>query len=148
MTEPWRSLATEKGHQTLDDAGIGRRLGALIYDALLAISILFFATAVLMPFTGGEAVSSGNLVYPVYLLLVVFAYFGGSWCRGGQTLGMRAWRLKVVNTDGRRVSMSQALIRFATAAGGLGLLGMLVDGDRKPWQDRLSDTTVVLLPRD
>ena len=148
MTEPWPSLATEKGHQTLDDAGLGRRLGALIYDALLAISILFFATAVLLPFTGGEAISSDNLVYPVYLLLVVFAYFGGSWCRGGQTLGMRAWRLKVVNTDGRRVSMSQALIRFATAAGGLGLLGMLVDGDRKPWQDRLSDTTVVLLPRD
>ena len=148
MTEPRPSLATEKGQRTLDVAGIGRRLGALIYDTLLAISVLFFATAVLLPFTGGEAISSDNLVYPVYLLLVVFAYFGGSWCRGGQTLGMRAWRLKVVNTDGHRVTMSQALIRLATAAGGLGLLGMLVDGDRKPWQDRFSDTTVVLLPRD
>ena len=129
--------------QPLPPAGFAARLGALFYDALLVLSIVFLATALLLLFTGGQAIEPGNSAYSSYLVLVSFAYFGGSWTRIGQTLGMRAWRIKVVDVNGGAIGWGQSAVRFVSAAFGIGLLGMLVDGDRKAWQDRLSGSRVV-----
>ena len=65
-------------------AGLGRRLAALLYDALLTTALLFLGTLVLLPLTGGEAITpqdSGpwEVAYRTWLLLLALGYFCGSW---------------------------------------------------------------------
>ena len=91
--------------------GLFRRLGALFYDGLLLLGVLFFATAILLPFRGGQAFQ-GDLGYSAYLLAVVFVFFGWFWTRGGQTLGMRAWNIRLTSANGSAITWSQAALRF------------------------------------
>jgi uncharacterized RDD family membrane protein YckC len=105
-------------------AGLGRRLAALVYDALLLFGILALATLLIMPLTRG-AVRPGDAFYPYYagyLLLIGFGFFGWFWTHGGQTLGMRAWRIRLQRYDGAAVTWIQAGIRFLVA--GLWVLPM------------------------
>ena len=100
-------------------AGLFRRLAAMFYDALLMIALWFIATFAMLPLTGGEAIlasSQGLLghLYHALLLLLAVAYFGVCWTRGGQTLGMRAWRIRLETMEGRSPGWGAALIRFAT----------------------------------
>jgi len=108
-------------------AGLPRRLGAIFYDALLLLATLFFATAILLPLTGGKAVASPgefNPWYTSYLFCICFLFFGWFWTHGGQTLGMRAWKIRVQRLDGGAITWGQALTRFLL--GGLWLLPMFV----------------------
>lgn len=91
-----------------------RRLLALIYDALLLIAVWFLAMAVLLILSGGR-ITAASPWSSLYLLGVAVAFFGGFWTHGGQTLGMRAWRLKLVQADGRPITWPQAGLRVLTA---------------------------------
>jgi uncharacterized RDD family membrane protein YckC len=120
----------------------------MVYDGVLVVAVWMVATAVLLPFTGGEAVRPGQGWYTAYLMALAFAYFGWFWTRGGQTLGMRSWRLRLVGTDRSRVRWGQALVRFLGACVswlplGAGFLWALVDPCRRTWHDRLSGTDIV-----
>jgi uncharacterized RDD family membrane protein YckC len=103
--------------------------------------------------TGGGASSHlGRALFQTYLLGVMLVFFSWFWLHGGQTLGMRAWRLRVVSRDGAPLRARQALARFGWALPsllcfGLGLLWVLVDKERLAWHDRLSGTRLVLLPK-
>jgi len=128
--------------------GLARRLGAIAYDSLLLTAVLFVATAALLPVTGGEAIRSGSSWYSAYLVVVSFGYFGWFWTHGGQTLGMRSWRLRLTGAGNNGATWRQALVRFVAAglswlAFGAGFLWMLVDSDRLTWHDRISATRIV-----
>lgn len=127
-------------------ASFPRRLGALFYDSFLLLGLLFLATALILPFNGGQAFDSGHPLYRVYLLTVAFVFFGWFWTRGGQTLGMKAWGIKLCAADGLAVTWRQALVRFSVASAtlGLGLLWALVDRRNCGWHDRMSDTRLCL----
>jgi uncharacterized RDD family membrane protein YckC len=135
-------------------ASLPVRLAAMVYDGLLLFAVLFVATAALTPVTGGGPVSAGlQPLYRLYLLAVGFGFFGWFWTHGGQTLGMRAWRLRVVGADGRPPGWGTALLRFfgagaSAAALGLGYLWALVDRRNRCWHDMLSRTVVVRLPKE
>jgi uncharacterized RDD family membrane protein YckC len=133
-------------------AGLIRRLAAIAYDTLLLVAVLFIATTLVLPLTGGEAMPRGNPYYSAYLFFVCFLFFGWFWTHGGQTLGMRAWKIRVQQTDGDDITWLQALVRFLAAvvswlALGMGFLWMLVDQDRMTWHDRFSDTVLVVIKR-
>jgi len=133
-------------------AGLLRRLAAAVYDVLLVIGVLMIVTLALVIATGGEAIPSGTPAYQLSVLLVLFLFFGGFWVYGGQTLGMRAWRLRVETKDGAALYWSRAGGRFAAAflawlPFGLGMLWLLFDPQKLAWHDRLSGTRVVLLPK-
>ena len=120
----------------------------MVYDGLLVVAVWMVGTAALLPFTGGEAVGPGESWYGIYLLILAFAYFGWFWVHGGQTLGMRSWRLRLKAADGTRVRWGQALVRFLGACLswlplGLGFLWALADPRRRTWHDRLSSTVIV-----
>ncbi len=128
--------------------GLGRRLAAICYDALLLAAVLFVATAVLLPFTGGEAIGADHGWYTAYLVTVSFGYFGWFWTHGGETLGMRSWRLRLVGAGTDGASWQQSLVRFLGAclsgiAFGGGFFWMLVDPKRLMWHDRISGTRIV-----
>lgn len=139
-------------------AGLLRRLGAMVYDLLLVVAVLMVATALFLPFTGGEAVSRdvvGPVVfylYRLFMVALVVGFFGVFWTRRGQTLGMAAWRLKLERDDGRKLTWADVLKRLATAClswlpVGLGFLWMAVDRNRLAWHDRLTHTRVVVEPK-
>ena len=131
-------------------AGLGRRLAALLYDAFLLFGIWCIATIVLLPFTGGKAIPPGTLWYQAYLLGLVIVFYGWHWTHGGQTLGMRAWRIRLKASDGGPVTWRHVLLRSAAATLslaplGLGFLWLWVDHRHATWHDRLSGTRVVVL---
>lgn len=139
-------------------AGLLRRLGALLYDALLLLAVLMVATALFLPITGGEAVDPDRhplleLVYRAVLLLLIVGFFGLFWTRRGQTLGMASWRLRVEREDGALLGWGDTLRRLAWAVvsllpAGLGFLWILFDPRKRAWHDRLSGTRVVVLPKE
>lgn len=136
----------------LPSTGLARRLAALTYDVLLLAAILMLATLPIMLAAGGEAIPSGNLAYRLMLLGISWVFFAGFWARGGQTLGMRAWRLQLVDRQGRVPGAGTCALRFAAAlvslaAAGLGFGWQLVDRDRLTWHDRWCGTRVCVLPK-
>lgn len=127
--------------------GLLRRLGALFYDAALLLGILFFATAAVLPLRGG-AFEPHSFAYQAYLLLVSFLFFGGFWTHGGQTLGMRAWKIRLCAEDGGPIRWPQASLRFAAAlvslsVFGLGYAAALSDPGKRCWHDRIARTRMI-----
>lgn len=133
-------------------AGCLRRLVASAYDWLLVIALMMLLS---VPFVAllDDAIRPGNNAYRAGLLLITMVFFSSFWTFGGQTLGMKAWRLRLVTNDGYPVSYRQALMRFAYACisaipAGLGFWWLLWDKDGLSWHDRWSGTTIVLLPKN
>ena len=102
-------------------AGLFRRLAAAGYDGLLVIAVLFLVTALLLIPTHGEAVTPANVgawayAYDALLAALVTAYFGVAWTARGQTLGMKAWDIRVETTSGALPGWRAVLLRLACAA--------------------------------
>ena len=93
-------------------ASLGRRLAALVYDGLLMFAVLVIASALTIPFTGGKGAEHYSPVLTVYFLAVIFLFNGWFWTHGGQTLGMRAWRIQLLKKSGEPVDWKQAFYRF------------------------------------
>jgi uncharacterized RDD family membrane protein YckC len=135
---------------------IWRRFAAIIYDTLLiaAISMGYGATGVAIRrwLSGADTVdtqSELHLLFQLGWLVVVIGFFCFFWMKAGQTLGMRAWRLKIVKEHTTKTpSLQQCLGRCALAP--IGLLGFfigLLRNDKQCIHDLLTQTQVVLLPK-
>ncbi len=124
-------------------------MAAIFYDCLLLLSVFFFFTLILLPATGGEAIESGNIPYEIYLVLISYFYFLWQWTHGGQTLGMRAWNIKLVGDKDITVTWPDASRRFFLAMiswlmFGAGFLWALFDQNRAAFHDRYSRTRLVI----
>lgn len=130
--------------------GFLRRMAACLYDGLVLVAVEMAAAGAWVAVVH-HAAPPGDLAFRVWVFAVAIVFFCGFW-RRGETLGMRAWRLRVVGPDGRPPGWGRALGRFfaamlSWAALGLGFLWVLVDPDRLAWHDRLSGTRLVLKTR-
>ena len=142
---------------TPPSAGVLRRLGAMFYDLLLVIASMMAVTAVLLPLTGGDAITSERFgaweyAYRALLLVVVIMFFGVFWTRRGQTLGMQAWRLQIQREDGGFLTWPDVFKRLGAATvslclAGVGYWWIWIDRDRLAWPDRWTRTRVVVLPK-
>ncbi|HET7809286.1 MAG TPA: RDD family protein [Steroidobacteraceae bacterium] len=128
------------------------RLVAGLYDLFPALALLMAAGGIVVALRGGTAVPPHSWWFTAWLLLVLFGYYGWSWKRGGQTMGMRAWRIAVRREDGASLEWAQVALRFAVALAGtasaVGLLWMFFDRRRRALHDLAVRTVVVKLPRD
>lgn len=133
-------------------AGLFRRLAAQFYDFLLAAALWLIAAFAVLPLTGGEAITTAThgmlaWLYFAWLLIVAFGYFGLCWVRGGQTLGLRAWRCRLMSADGGRIGWRGAALRFA---GGLLIALPAVAGAlllaRPGWKPSDAAALAMLLP--
>jgi uncharacterized RDD family membrane protein YckC len=80
------------------------------------------------------------------------AYLVFSWRRGGATIGMRPWRLKVLAADGHAATLGALCLRYAVATlsllvVGLGFVWALFDGERRCWHDVAAGTRFVRMDR-
>ena len=128
---------------------MGRRVGAMIYDALVIMGILFIAA---LPLPILDAFAPGEwwaiLLKRIYLAATMFLYLGGFWVHGGQTVGMRAWKIKLIRSDGAAVQWKDALFRFAAATVSIASLGIgffwaLTNEEKKAWHDSWSSTRLI-----
>ncbi|NOQ64199.1 MAG: RDD family protein [Methyloprofundus sp.] len=115
---------------------------------MLVIALFFVATAVLLPFTQGEAIQA-PILYPLYLFSCAFLFYAWFWTHGGQTLGLRAWKIRIISDESQTdISWKQAFIRYITAictllSLGLGLVWRFWQKDSKTWQDLSSKSSLV-----
>lgn len=120
---------------------------AMIYDALVILGIWIFTIVILVTARGDAVV--GAWVQSL-LFVELFAFFAYFWIRRGQTIGMLAWRLRIVSTE--PMSLRRVLLRFVGALVGaaclfLGYIWILFDAERRSWSDMLSGTQVVRDPK-
>lgn len=114
----------------------------MLYELLLLLAVAFFAASLFLFASGGRDATSGwpRIALQVFIGLTFSAYFLWCWLRGGQTLPMKAWKIRLVN-----VTPARALARLALAALLLpvSILWALVDRDRQFLHDRLAGTRLV-----
>ncbi len=142
-----KNTPQKPGNGPISKPGFLRRLTATFYDLLLLIAVLFVATALLLPLNGGKAFTAQQFFFPFYLLLVSFFFYAWFWTHGGQTLGLRAWKIKVLTLDMKPINWKQALLRFTVAIiswgfCGLGFLWILIDKNQLSWHDHVSKTSL------
>ena len=149
-------------------AGFVRRLLAMVYDTLVAIAVgmcaamVLIVTLVVMLKNGALDLQGyaepadliqSSFVYKLTIQLWVGLWIAGFflwfWKRGGQTLGMRAWRLRIFSTVEQPMTWPRLIIRLVTSLGGLGTLLVLFDIKHKQsLQDRLAKTEVLKLSKE
>jgi len=124
MPSPHDSLTPDS---LLPHAGLLRRLMAMAYDLMLVIAVVMVGSFAFLTLTGGEAVDAGPMrwLFQVYLLLLIGGFYGFFWLRGGQTLGLRAWRLQLTRLDGQPMDLGDVLRRLLAAVVTLGPLGLI-----------------------
>jgi uncharacterized RDD family membrane protein YckC len=124
----------------------------MLYEALLLFAVAFLGTW-LFQFMAGAIVIEGwrRHFLQLFLLAVFAAYFLWCWLRGGQTLAMKTWRIRVVRKDGHgNLTPAAALARFFFALllvpTLVGILWSLVDRDRQFLHDRLAGSLLIPVP--
>ncbi len=133
-----------------------RHFLAMIYDTCL-IMPLFMASSFILVALFGVTEDISQPTVPVWFTratwpLVLIVFFGLFWRKSGQTLGMQAWRIRLISLNGKAVSWPQVGIRclaamLSVALLGLGYLWTYIDSEGYYWHDRLSGTTLRLLPK-
>lgn len=147
-------MAAPELHAARTRALIGWRFLSMFYD-LLPVVALWFLTAV--PFVLLDVAISGNVRHNIAALsalqwllwlacwIVTGLYATTSWRRGGQTLGMRPWRLHVHAANGTQPAPSALWRRYALGTlslllAGAGFWWAWIDRDRLTFHDRYSGT--------
>ncbi|MFS1704897.1 RDD family protein [Alteromonas sp. AMM-1] len=149
-------------------AGFLRRLAAMIYDTLVATAVGMCAAMVMIVFMvvslknglfdmqgyaePNEFIQHSLLfttIIQVWVGLWIAGFFLWFWKRGGQTLGMRAWRLRIFSTNELPMTWSRLLLRLVASLGGLGTLLVLFDlKNKQSLQDRVANTEVLTLTKN
>jgi uncharacterized RDD family membrane protein YckC len=133
-----------------------RRLAAMFYDAFLVVALVAVVNAlalgIVVRISAGEQQVLDAYLVQLLTVLSVIGFFTLFWCKSGQTLGMQAWRIKLVDFHGRSPTAGKAIVRclgacLSAACLGLGYLWCLVDRNKRYWHDYLSQTELILLPK-
>jgi len=138
----------------LHRAGLFRRLAAIAYDSLLIAAIWMLVGSIHLYAFGivQAATSLKNNILFALVLAVYFGFFCWFWMKNGQTLGMRAWRIKLQNIHPGELTLRQCLIRLCAAVPslaffGLGYLWLYIDKNHDCLHDRLSKSKIVVIPK-
>ena len=155
-------LLLAERYQACERASFFKRLGAYIYDLFALGAILMLAAILaLLVVTISNKVGLIDLslyedtaqylgqspIYLAYLCVVIIGFYAYFWTQAGQTIGMKAWRLRVQNSDGSNITFTQSLIRMATSAFGLGNIMALLTS-RNAFQDLWAESEVVVLSKE
>ncbi|WP_100644536.1 RDD family protein [Alteromonas facilis] len=148
-------------------AGFFKRLAAIVYDGLVAVAVgmcaaLIIIILLLVLYQNGVIQGPADMQFNAFMQqsllyksivqcwvgIWVIAFFLWFWKHGGQTLGMRAWRLRLFAMDDKPVGYGRLIIRLLTSLGGLGTILVLLDFKNKlALQDRLSNIEVIQLSK-
>jgi uncharacterized RDD family membrane protein YckC len=141
-----------------------KRLLAIIYDLFLLIAV-FFAVGIPLSilttfiFNAGDAITEEHRFYLLNQIIILASlfiaslfFYGWFWTHGGQTLGMKTWRIMLISNNAQKISWKQAMQRYFAAilswlVLGMGFLLSLLDDKKRCWHDMLSGSYLVQLEK-
>lgn len=145
-------------------AGFFKRIAAIVYDLLIIVALAMLVTIVTL--IAVHLLSTNNLIdisgyqdqsaylnaqwwFKVELTLAIWFFYAWFWYDGGQTLGMRSWRLKLVTDNEQPLTLKRTGLRALYSILGLGnLLVLFTPKKRVALQDKLTKTKVIVLTKD
>lgn len=121
----------------------------MAYEALVVFAVALLASLAFYGAVNGPVSGSMRHLFQLYLFLVLGVYFVACWSRGGRTLPMQTWKMRVVRSDGMSVGIGQAMLRYVLAwlsllSLGVGFLWAFFDRERQFLHDRLAGTRIVV----
>jgi len=135
----------------MKSAGFFKRIFSLMYDTLAVLGIILSSSLILV-LINGEITQDNSINFILQRIILIlsgplfYCYF---WLKSsGQTLGMQAWKIKLVSEDGSELNWyictKRCIISFLTIAPlGLGFICMAFDSNKRSLADILSKTKIV-----
>ncbi len=153
--------STKQDDKDISYPSLARHLLAIIYDSILLIPVLMITGLITLGFSAvmiGDSPEGNLALYPpifvrqLVIVVTIFSFFSWFWIKNGQTLGMQAWRIKLISTNGGKINPTQIAIRlmvalFSAGCFGLGYLWVLFEAKNRSWHDIVSRTRLVLLSK-
>jgi len=149
--------ADKKTNKTVAKASFIKRMTAYFIDFLTVLAVLIGATAIALLFVYlgkvigfidiGNNISdylANNLIFAGYLAVTTVGFYSYYWVKVGQTIGMKICGLRIQNSDGSHITITQSLIRMATSAFGLGNL-IAIFSPYHAFQDTWAECEVVAI---
>ncbi len=129
-------------------AKLFRRFGAILYDLLLVLSLIFVLGLVFFWFFPASDTQTNPAFFFVITLPVSFGYFAFFWRKSGQTLGMLAWRIQLITHNAKKITLKHCLIRYILSilswlAFGLGFFYQWFNGSKYCFHDQYSHTCII-----
>lgn len=133
-----------------------RRMGALLYDVLCITALILLVGVFFFIINGAEEITAEQPLLRqamrVCVVLTPIVYFLFFWLRDAHTTGMRAWRLRIQQLDGKPITSNKAILRLCFSMIswiplGLGFWWVFVSPTRLAWHDSLSGTEIIQLPK-
>jgi uncharacterized RDD family membrane protein YckC len=100
---------------SLPTAGVARRMAAFVYEGVLLFGVVFVAGYLYAALTQQRHALQGQLGLQAFVFVVLAGYFVTFWSRGGQTVAMKAWQVRLVTAGGEPVTPLRALARYLLA---------------------------------
>jgi uncharacterized RDD family membrane protein YckC len=94
---------------------VRRRLAAFVYEGVLLFGVVMAAGFVWSLATQQRHALLGRHGLQALLFVVLGLYFAWFWSHGGQTVALKAWRIRLVRSDGSAVSTTRAAVRYLLA---------------------------------
>ncbi|MBI2295231.1 MAG: RDD family protein [Betaproteobacteria bacterium] len=129
-------------------ASLARRLLSLLYETLLLLAVLMVGALPFVALAPSDERIAARPLFQLFLFALAGAYFIWQWLRGGQTLPMKTWRLRLVTREGGALTLRHGVQRYLFALAGsllfgAGFLWALLDRERQFLHDRLAGTRIV-----
>ncbi len=152
-------------YQSAPRAPLWRRLAAMMYDVMALIALMMLAMGLALALVIGlqsagvlategyidaaDYVQKHAIWFQLYLVAGIFGFYVYFWSKAGQTLGMRAWRILLIDQQGALLKPGKAFLRSVLAIGGLGNLWLIIRfGKGLALQDQLTDSQMIVLTKE
>lgn len=121
----------------------------MLYEGLVVFSILLIGFLMPQVVLSGFGWTVSPRALWLHILLLLLIYFVWCWLNGGQTLPMKTWKLRIINSDGLPLRPMQAVLRYLIAwpsilLFGIGIFWVMFDKDQQFLHDRLAGTRIVV----
>lgn len=90
-------------------------MAAFVYEGTLLFGVVMLFGLIYSVSTGQHHAMRGRHGLEAFVFLALGLYFSWFWSKGGQTLAMKTWRIRLITADGRPVSQPLALLRYVVS---------------------------------
>jgi uncharacterized RDD family membrane protein YckC len=99
----------------LTTPGVARRMAAFMYEGVLLFGVVVLVGLPYAVLTQQRHALQGQTGLQIVVFVVLLLYFVTFWTRGGQTVAMRAWHVRLVTAGGAPVTRPRAVARYLLA---------------------------------
>ncbi len=131
----------------MSKTNVFKHIAAFVYDVFPVVGILIVTSGIILILRSGDAVQAHTWWFQGFIFGEIALYYIYFWKVGGQTIGMKAWKIHIHpnNQTQNHLSWKQAIMRFvvgilSTALLGLGLFWKFYSKEGKSWMDLVSDS--------